>query len=60
MGEVLVTLEKIRWLASQGERWLLPEYRESGLLNLHKTSRVEYHAVGLVGAALLSSVYVSS
>ena len=33
--------EKIRWLCSQGERYLVPEYRESGLLNLHKTSRVE-------------------
>jgi acyl-CoA reductase-like NAD-dependent aldehyde dehydrogenase len=50
LGEVLVTLEKIRWLCSQGERFLVPEYRESGLLNLHKTSRVEYHPVGVVGA----------
>ena len=50
MGEVLTTLEKIRWLCSQGERYLVPEYRESGLLNLHKTSRVEFHPVGVVGA----------
>eukprot|EP00802_Teleaulax_amphioxeia_P007478 Tamp_07484.p1 GENE.Tamp_07484~~Tamp_07484.p1 ORF type:complete len:654 (-),score=134.46 Tamp_07484:393-2354(-) len=50
MGEVLTTLEKIRWLCSQGERFLVPEYRESGLLNMHKTSRVEYHPVGVVGA----------
>lgn len=35
---------------SQGERWLAPEYRESGLLNIHKTSRVEYSPVGVVGA----------
>ena len=34
----------------QGERWLRPEYRESGLLNLHKTSRIEFFPVGLVGA----------
>jgi hypothetical protein len=26
-GEVLVTLEKIRWLLREGERWLSPEVR---------------------------------
>jgi len=31
MGEVLVTLEKIRWLVSRGEGFLVPEYRESGI-----------------------------
>jgi acyl-CoA reductase-like NAD-dependent aldehyde dehydrogenase len=50
MGEVLVTCEKIRWLCSQGERWLGPEYRDSGLLNLLKTSRVEFIPVGVIGA----------
>ena len=50
MGEVLVTCEKIRWLCAQGERWLGPEYRDSGLLNLLKTSRVEFVPVGVVGA----------
>jgi len=34
MGEVLVTLEKIRWLVSRGEGFLVPEYRESGILFL--------------------------
>ena len=50
MGEVLVTCEKIRWLCAQGERWLGPEYRDSGLLNLLKTSRVEFVPIGVVGA----------
>uniref|UniRef100_A0A7S4NUP9 Aldehyde dehydrogenase n=1 Tax=Guillardia theta TaxID=55529 RepID=A0A7S4NUP9_GUITH len=50
LGEVLTTCEKLRWLEKSGERWLKPEKRESGLLNLHKTSRVEFHPVGVVGA----------
>ena len=29
-GEVLVTCEKIRWLLSEGERWLRPESRSTG------------------------------
>ena len=29
-GEVLVTCEKIRWLLSEGERWLRPEARSTG------------------------------
>ncbi len=29
-GEVLVTCEKIRWLLSEGERWLRPETRSTG------------------------------
>merc|ERR1719313_2274961 len=50
VGEITVTLEKLRWIQSQGERWLAPEYRDSGLMNLHKTSRVEWVPVGVVGA----------
>ena len=29
-GEVLVTCEKVRWLLSEGERWLRPEARSTG------------------------------
>mmetsp|Transcript_74526 Transcript_74526/g.155368 ORF Transcript_74526/g.155368 Transcript_74526/m.155368 type:complete len:605 (-) Transcript_74526:79-1893(-) len=50
VGEILVTLEKLRWVAMYGEQYLLPEYRDSGLMNLHKTSRVEWVPVGVVGA----------
>jgi len=50
VGELTVTLEKLRWTVSQGEQYLLPEYRDSGLMNLHKTSRVEWVPVGVVGA----------
>jgi len=50
IGEITVTLEKIRWTVANGERYLLPEYRDSGLMNLHKTSRVEWVPVGVVAA----------
>ena len=49
-GEIAVTCEKLRWTIAHGERWLRPEYRDSGLMNLHKTSRVEWSPVGVVGA----------
>eukprot|EP00928_Gymnodinium_smaydae_P087833 TRINITY_DN72026_c0_g1_i1.p1 TRINITY_DN72026_c0_g1~~TRINITY_DN72026_c0_g1_i1.p1 ORF type:complete len:635 (+),score=162.34 TRINITY_DN72026_c0_g1_i1:63-1907(+) len=50
LGELTVTLEKLRWTETSGEDFLLPEYRDSGLMNLHKTSRVEWVPVGVVGA----------
>jgi len=49
-GEVLVTLEKIRWLCNEGEHWLKPEYRSSGAMMFYKKARVEYHPVGVMGA----------
>jgi acyl-CoA reductase-like NAD-dependent aldehyde dehydrogenase len=50
VGEITVTLEKLRWTTCYGEGHLLPEYRDSGLMNLHKTSRVEWLPIGVVGA----------
>ena len=49
-GEILVTLEKIKWLLRDGERWLKPEKRSAGLMMFYKTARVEYHPVGVMGA----------
>lgn len=49
-GEVLVTLEKIRWLCNEGEQWLKPESRSSGAMMFYKKARVEYHPVGVMGA----------
>ena len=45
-----MTCEKLRWTISSGERYLKPEYRTSGIMNMHKTSRVEFTPVGVVGA----------
>eukprot|EP00753_Platysulcus_tardus_P018640 PLAT6991.1.p1 GENE.PLAT6991.1~~PLAT6991.1.p1 ORF type:complete len:615 (-),score=253.81 PLAT6991.1:79-1923(-) len=48
-GEVLTTCEKIRWVVSHGERVLAPEYRSTGPLMVHKSARVEYHPMGVLG-----------
>ena len=50
MGEVLPTCEKVAWVLREGERWLAPEHRSCGVpLAVHKTARVEYHPLGVVG-----------
>ena len=49
-GEVLVTLEKLAWLCSEGEGCLRPERRSAGRMLFYKTARVEYHPRGVVGA----------
>lgn len=49
-GEILVTLEKIKWLLRDGERWLKPEKRSAGLMMFYKRATVEYHPVGVMGA----------
>ncbi|KAL9274608.1 Aldehyde dehydrogenase 22A1-like protein [Drosera capensis] len=50
LGEIMTTCEKITWLLAEGERWLKPEYRSSGRSMLHKTARVEFHPLGVIGA----------
>ena len=49
-GEILVTLEKIKWLLRDGEKWLSPEQRSPGLMMFYKKATVEYHPVGVMGA----------
>ncbi|KAJ0714933.1 putative aldehyde dehydrogenase (NAD(+)) [Helianthus annuus] len=50
MGEIMTTCEKITWLLSEGEKWLKPEHRSCGRSMLHKTAKVEFHPLGVVGA----------
>nr|AIL24124.1 betaine aldehyde dehydrogenase 2 [Tamarix hispida] len=50
LGEIMTTCEKITWLLSEGERWLKPEYRCSGRSMLHKTAKVEFYPLGVIGA----------
>ena len=49
-GEILVTCEKLKWLAEEGEQWLQPEHRTSGTLMMMKRVRVEYQPFGVIGA----------
>ena len=51
-GEVLTTCEKISWTLNNGEEALKPDYRGVGMLTVHKTARVEYQPMGVLGAII--------
>jgi acyl-CoA reductase-like NAD-dependent aldehyde dehydrogenase len=48
MGEIFPVCEKLRFTIQHGERALTTRRRRSGFL-LHKSARVEYHPLGVVG-----------
>jgi len=50
IGEVLVTCEKLTWLANSGEKCLQREYRETGRMMMMKKVYVDFVPVGVVGA----------
>ena len=50
IGEVLVTCEKLAWLANSGEQYLQPEYRDTGRMMAMKKVHVEYVPLGVIGA----------
>ena len=50
IGEVLVTCEKLAWLASSGEQYLVPEYRDTGRMMIMKKVHVEFIPLGVIGA----------
>lgn len=50
LGEVMTTLEKIRWLVAEGEACLAPESRDAPLLlSFTKSARVEWYPMGVIG-----------
>jgi acyl-CoA reductase-like NAD-dependent aldehyde dehydrogenase len=50
IGEVLVTCEKLTWLADYGEEFLRPESRKTGRMMMMKKVYVEYIPLGVIGA----------
>lgn len=52
LGEVIVTLEKIRYICNKGEEILRPSIRDVPLAFFHRTARVEYHPLGVIGAII--------
>lgn len=53
LGEVMVTVDKIRWVLREGEHALRPERRQvSGLLTLGKKAEVRYEPLGVLVAAV--------
>ncbi|KAG6006607.1 hypothetical protein E4U21_006829 [Claviceps maximensis] len=56
LGEILVTLEKIQWTLTHGEKALRPSARPTNLLLSHKCNTVFYEPMGVI-AALVSWNY---
>lgn len=50
VGELLVSCEKLLWLANSGEKYLQPEPRESGRMMIMKKVHVEFIPLGVIGA----------
>lgn len=50
LGEIIPTLEKLRWLITEGEAALRPSRRTVGPMTLHKLAQVEYDPVGVIAA----------
>lgn len=50
IGEVLVSCEKLAWLASSGEKCLQREYRDTGRMMVMKKVYVDYTPLGVIGA----------
>ena len=56
LGEILVTVEKLRWTILHGEKALKPSKRPTNLLMSYKKNKVVYEPMGIV-AALVSWNY---
>lgn len=56
LGEILVTVEKLQWTISHGEKALAPNRRPTNLLMAYKRNTVHYEPLGVV-AALVSWNY---
>lgn len=52
LGEILVTVEKLRWTIKNGEESLKAERRATNLLMLYKWNEVTYEPLGVVAACV--------
>lgn len=50
IGEILVTCEKLTWLAESGEQYLQREYRDTGRMMVMKRVYVDWTPLGVIGA----------
>ncbi|CAK4031634.1 aldehyde dehydrogenase [Lecanosticta acicola] len=51
-GEVLVTVEKIKWTIKHGEKALRPDKRPTNLLMFYKDNEIRYEPLGVVAACV--------
>ena len=57
LGEILVTVEKLKWTIKHGERSLRPEKRPTNFLMMYKYNEVRWEPLGVI-AACVSLKYV--
>lgn len=51
-GEIMTTLEKLRWLKNEGEKLLSPESRPVPAMLFLKSARIEYYPLGVIGVII--------
>jgi acyl-CoA reductase-like NAD-dependent aldehyde dehydrogenase len=51
-GEILVTVEKLKWTINHGERALKPERRPTNFLMMYKKNEVRWEPLGVVAACV--------
>ncbi|KAF2839868.1 aldehyde dehydrogenase [Patellaria atrata CBS 101060] len=51
-GEILVTIEKLKWTIDHGEKALKPERRPTNLLMCYKVNEVRWEPLGVVAACV--------
>ncbi|KAL9591705.1 MAG: hypothetical protein Q9179_007454 [Wetmoreana sp. 5 TL-2023] len=52
LGEILVTIEKLKWTIQHGEKALRPERRPTNLLMLYKHNEVRWEPLGILVACV--------
>ncbi len=57
LGEILVTVEKLKWTIDHGEKALKPERRPTNFLMMYKYNEVRWEPLGVL-AACVSWKYV--
>lgn len=57
LGEILVTVEKLKWTIQHGEKALRPERRPTNFLMMYKYNEVRWEPLGVI-AACISWKYV--
>lgn len=52
LGEILVTVEKLKWTIKHGEKALRPEKRPTNFLMMYKSNKVRWEPLGVVAACV--------
>ncbi|CAF9912107.1 MAG: Meiotic Sister-Chromatid recombination aldehyde dehydrogenase [Heterodermia speciosa] len=52
LGEILVTVEKLKWTIKHGEKALRPEKRPTNFLMMYKSNEVRWEPLGVVAACV--------